>query len=66
MRYAVDRAVSDPLDPRVVSVPIGDPPLDVPGLSASRISDLYASEERSRRQAHADRLMRQAAQLAQE
>jgi hypothetical protein len=66
MASTVDRAAPDPLDPGFVPVPEGDPTLDVPGMLASRIGDLWASEERRSRQERTDRLLRQASQPAQD
>lgn len=66
MKSMADRAASDPLDRDRTTVSVGDPPVDVPGMLAGRIGELYASEERRRRQERTDRLMRRAAQPAQE
>jgi len=66
MKSTADRSASDPLDQDRTLVFDGDPSLDVPGMLAGRIGDLYASEERRRRQERADRLMRQAAEPVQE
>lgn len=66
MKSTVDRSASDPLDRDRIPVSAGDPSLDVPGMLASRIGELYASEERQRRQARTDRLMRRAALPSEE
>jgi len=66
MKSTADRTASDPLDQDRTSVFHGNPTIDVPGMLAGRIGDLYASEERRRRQERTDRLMRQAAQPMQE
>lgn len=66
MKSTVDRSASDPFDQDLASVRDGDPSLDVPGMLAGRIGELYAHEERVRRQERANRLMRQAAQPAQD
>lgn len=66
MKSTVDRFASDPLDHDHAVVFAGDPPLDVPGMLAGRIGDLYASEERRRRQERTDRLLRQAAEPVQD
>lgn len=66
MESTFDRAASDPLDPGLVPVPEVDPTLDVPGMLAGRIGDLYAAEERRSRKERADRLLGRAAGLAEE
>lgn len=66
MKSTVDRFASDPLDHDRTPVFAGDPPLDVPGMLAGRIGELYASEERRRRQERTDRLLRQAASRTQD
>jgi len=66
MKSTADRSASDPLDQDRSQVRAGDPSLDVPGMLAGRIGDLYASEERKRRQERADRLMRRVAPSSQE
>jgi hypothetical protein len=66
MKSRVDRSASDPLGQDLTPVSIGDHPLDVPGMLAGRIGDLYASEERHSRKERTDRLMRRAAEPAQE
>ena len=66
MKSTVDRSTSDSLDRDHTTVFDDDSSLDVPGMLAGRIGDLYASEERRRRQERTDRLMRRAASYAQE
>ena len=66
MKSTADRSASDPLDPDRILVLAGDPALDVPGRLAGRIGELYASEERLRRRERTDRLLRQAAEPAQD
>jgi hypothetical protein len=66
MKPTAKRAASDPFDQDRTPVSAGDPSLDVPGMLAGRIGDLYASEERTRRRERTNRLMQQAAQPAQE
>jgi hypothetical protein len=61
MESTLDRSASDPLDQDRVQVPAGEPWLDVPGMLATRIGELYASEELNRRHERTDRLLRQAA-----
>lgn len=62
MKPTVARAASDPFDQNLLPIAEGDPSLDVPGMLASRIGELYAAEERISRQERATRLMRQAAE----
>jgi hypothetical protein len=66
MESTVNRSASDPLDPDRNPVPVSDPSLDVPGMLAGRIGELYAAEERSSRRERTNRLMRQAAEPAQD
>jgi len=66
MKPTATRSASDPFDPDRTPVSESDPSVDVPGMLAGRIGDLYASEERSSRRERTNRIMRQAAQPAQE
>ena len=66
MKSTANRSASDPFDQDRTQVSAGDPSLDVPGMLAGRIGDLYASEERSSRRERTNRLMRQAAEPAPE
>lgn len=62
MESTADRHVSDPLDQGRIAASGNHSSLDVPGMLAGRIGELYASEERLRRQQRTDKLMRQAAE----
>lgn len=62
MKPTAARAASDPFDPNLMPASEGDQSLDVPGMLASRIGELYAAEERISRKERAHRLMRQAAE----
>ena len=64
MKSTADRSASDPLDQNRAAVFEGDSSLDVPGMLAGRIGELYASEERLRRHERTNRLMRQAVEPA--
>ena len=66
MKSTADRSTSDPLDHDRTANFDDNSSLDVPGMLAGRIGDLYASEERRRRQERTDRLMRKAGLFAQE
>lgn len=66
MKSTADRFAPDPFDQDRNAVLSGDPSLDVPGMLAGRIGELYASEERRGRQERADRLMRRAVPPSQE
>ncbi len=60
MKSTVGRSASDWLDSDHIPVVAGEPALDVPGMLAGRIGELYASEERANRKERTDRLIRQA------
>ncbi len=66
MKSTADRAASDPFDQDRLRSVHGDPSLDVPGMLAGRIGELYAPKSAARRQERTNRLMRQAAQPAQD
>ncbi len=66
MKQTVDRAASDPFDSGLVPYLHGEHTHDVPGMLASRIGDLYATEELLDRKERAGRLLRRVVPPAEE
>ena len=66
MAQTVHRSTSEPLDPAFHAAPAVDPDSDITGQLASRIGELYASEELHQRKERADRIIRRAAAPAEE
>jgi hypothetical protein len=57
MEQTIDRHASEPFDSGFARISQGAHPLDVPGLLASRIGEMYATEERIHRKERTDRLI---------
>jgi len=64
MESTVNRSASDPIDPGQPAAAQGGKALDVPGLLAGRIADVYASEERRQRHERTNRILREASDLS--
>jgi hypothetical protein len=60
MVQAVQRSTSEPRDPAFHVIPAVDPNGDIASQLASRIGDLYASEELHQRQERSERMIRRA------
>ena len=63
MKSATDHRSSSVSDSTDNPAGLGDSSLDVPGMLADRIGDLYASEERRARRQRTDRLIREASAM---
>jgi hypothetical protein len=66
MAQTVHRSTSEPLDPAFHAIRVVDPNNDITSQLASRISELYASEELHQRKERADRIIRRAAAPVEE
>ena len=66
MAQSVHRSTSEPRDPAFHGVPAVDPNNDITSQLASRIGELYASEELHQRKERADRIIERASVSAEE
>jgi len=66
MAQTVHRSTPEPLDPVFHAAPAVDPNDEIASQLASRIGELYASEELHQRKERADRMIRRAAAPVEE